>query len=109
MNSQNPLLRPPTLSSPAGVTALGAWPRSGPPPLAAKLGASVRASADKEQAAAAQGGQPGGGGGRRSALGESLPHFYVTAALANEKRDGGDSRSGCRPAGFLNRTLGNAV
>lgn len=89
VNSQNPLLRPPTLSSPAGVTALGAWPRSGPPPLAAKLGASVRASADKEQAAAARGGQPGGGGGQRRAPGESLPHFYVTAALANEKRDGG--------------------
>lgn len=73
VNSQNPLLRPPTLSSVAGVTALGAWPRSGPPLLAAKLGASVRASADKEQAAAGQGGQPGGGGGRPGALGGIPP------------------------------------
>lgn len=55
VNSQNPLLRPPTLSS-AGVTAPGAWPSSGPPRLAAKLGASARASADKEQAPAGRGG-----------------------------------------------------
>lgn len=68
VNSQNPLLGPPTPSPPAGVTALGAGPSSGPPRLAAKLGAPARASADKEQAAATRGRKveaEAGGGARR--------------------------------------------
>lgn len=67
-----------------GSPALRSRRSSDPPRLAAKLGASERASADKELEAAGRGRGRERGGPRR-AQGESLPESDVTEVLANEK------------------------
>lgn len=104
---RNPLLRPPIPSSPAAVTTLGAWPSSGPPPLAAKLGAPGPASADKGQAAAGLGSRLLGGAGGWARRGIP-PGLWRPRSAGQWEAGEGDSRSSCRPRGFLNCTLGTA-
>ena len=102
---------PETASSPANRLAscsgpaLRSWPGSGPPPLAAKLGAPARASADKELKAAGRGHRPREGErererGPRRAQGESLPGSDVTAAPANEKPERGIPALAAAPPAF---------
>lgn len=99
MNFQNPRHRPPTPSSPAAVTE--------PRRLAQLWPASARGKAWRSGARLRR--ERAGGGGAGPPAGGIPAGLWRHGSAGQWGAGQGDSRSGCRFAGFLNGTLGNAL